>query len=134
MKERDLKPCEACGRALTHDGSPLFYRITIESLILDPGAIQRRIGLGLAMGSHRLAQVMGPDEDLARTVVGPRSFLLCLPCAVKALGALVDPAADPTSSVRVCRRCGFSFECPSTTADGVGDYFVDPDLCPKCTP
>jgi hypothetical protein len=48
---------------------PLFYRVTIETIGLDAGAIQRERGLTMMLGgSSDLAAAFSPDTHLARVI------------------------------------------------------------------
>ena len=80
MKQNEITKCLVCGEGIAHDGNIQFFRITIESLLLNLGAIQRQHGLEMMMGKAAgLAQVMGMDEDLAKTYA-KESGLICQPC------------------------------------------------------
>lgn len=50
FKQRDIKPCMACGGKLMAGGSVTFYRITAEYLMLDVGEIRRQAGFEQMMG------------------------------------------------------------------------------------
>lgn len=79
IKERDLEPCAVCGR---HHENPAFYRVTLESCVLDGKAVRRQLGLGMMMGNAAIAQALGPNEDMAKIVSSERKTL-CLDCALK---------------------------------------------------
>ncbi len=79
MKREDLKKCAICKEGLAHGGSPMFYRIKIESMILNLQALQEQAGLEIMLGSPDLAHVMGPDRDIA-TKAGGNEVLICLEC------------------------------------------------------
>lgn len=83
MKEKDLRPCDICRKPLGHSGVPLFYRVRIEIMGLDLGAIRRQIGLGMMIGNAAIARVMGPDEDMAKPVVPAEDLILCRECALE---------------------------------------------------
>lgn len=79
LKERDLAPCALCGK---HHEAPIFYRVTVDSCAFDTAAVQRQIGLGMMMGGNAaIAQVMGPDDDMAK-IVSTETKTLCLECAM----------------------------------------------------
>lgn len=82
MKEKDLRPCDLCEKALAHDGVPLFYRVRIEIMGLDLSAIRRQVGLGMLIGNAAIARVMGPDEDMAKPVVPAEDVIICRECAM----------------------------------------------------
>lgn len=78
IKERDLRPCKVCGKR--HE-APVFYRVQVESFAFDMQAVQRQVGLGMMMGGNAgIAQVMGPDEDMAKCL-SSETAILCLDCA-----------------------------------------------------
>jgi len=80
LKERDLQRCASCGNR--HEAAVL-YRVTVETFGLDLGAIRRQIGLGMMMGGNAaIAQVMGPDEDMAKRI-DTSTVILCLDCATR---------------------------------------------------
>lgn len=86
MKERELTKhmkCDACRRELTETGLPLFWTLTVTRYGLDAGAIRRRMGLGMAVGSGALASILGPDEDLAVKLMEPVEITLCEQCAIQ---------------------------------------------------
>ncbi len=68
MKEAELREvckCILCGNKIMHDGLPLFWRVRVERYGLKADAIGRQQGLSVLIGHAQLAQVMGPDEDMA---------------------------------------------------------------------
>lgn len=75
FKRKDIKPCHICEQGI----DTMFYRVRIETFILDSGAIQRQAGLELMLNSPDLAQIMGPDEDLAQKTE-ESTVLVCLKC------------------------------------------------------
>jgi hypothetical protein len=90
MKQRDIKPCAICNKGLAHDSNFLFWRIKFDRLGLDLNAIQQQHGLELMMGSPVLANVMGPDRDIAKVV----EALVCEPCVLQRLFGLFFIAED----------------------------------------
>lgn len=86
MKHKDFKPCHLCGKGVMHAGHPLFLRISVDRLGIDAKAVQRAHGLELMMGGNALlANVMGPDEDLAKVIDGKHDMLICIRCASEPL-------------------------------------------------
>ncbi len=88
MKAREIKPCAICGRGVMHSGVPLFYRVKVESMGIDVGAVKRQAGLEQVFGGGQagavLADVMGPDPDIARPVIEDQpTVLICQPCALE---------------------------------------------------
>ena len=86
MKHKDFKPCHLCGKGMMHAGHPLFLRVTIERLGINKRAVDRAAGLEMMMGGNAmLANIMGPDEDLAEVIDGRTDMLICTPCASEPL-------------------------------------------------
>lgn len=81
LKHKDFKPCLLCGKGMMHAGSITFFRLTLERHLIDTRAVQRAHGMELMMGNARLANIMGPDEALAKQV-DTNTFLICEPCAI----------------------------------------------------
>lgn len=82
LQRRELTKCSRCGRGLLHHGVPLCYRVTIERLGFDAGAVQRRHGLELMTGSPAIAEVFSTGEPLARRLWAAGG-LVCEPCAME---------------------------------------------------
>ena len=81
MKQRDIQPCVMCQRGVMHDNNLAFYRLDLQYLIANVGAIQRQSGLEMLLGGHaRIALALGPDEDMA-TPISQGVVLVCLECA-----------------------------------------------------
>lgn len=88
MKESELRQhsaCSVCGMEILHAGLPLFWRVTVERFGIDMQAAKRQTGLGMMLGSHALAAVMGPDEDIAVPLMEPKVLTFCEPCALRPL-------------------------------------------------
>jgi hypothetical protein len=86
MKHKDFKPCHLYGKGVMHAGHPLFLRISVDRLGVDMNAVRRAHGLEMTMGGNGLlANVMGPDEDLAKVIDGQHDMLICGACAEKPL-------------------------------------------------
>ena len=87
MKRAELlkhAKCSLCGKGIGHTGLPLFWRLTVERFGVDIRAAQRQDGLGAFLGSHALAAVMGPDEDLAKPMMeAPAVLTVCESCGVE---------------------------------------------------
>ena len=85
LKQRDLEPCILCDKGVMHAGDPVVYRISIQQFVFNVRAIQRQHGLEMSMGDAApLAQIMGPNDDLAKATGKPLTGLLCAPCAMTA--------------------------------------------------
>jgi hypothetical protein len=87
MKEKELREaanCAMCGKPFGHSGLPLFWRVTIERFGVDYQAMRRQDGLtGLLGGNVALAQIMGPDENIATPMMEPIKVTVCEPCSQK---------------------------------------------------
>ena len=104
MKQSKISNCLLCKKGVLHENNLMFYRISIETLIADLGAIQRAAGLEMMVGGDTaLARIMGPDEDIAKTVT-TMDGLVCLPCLARAsLGALLEVAANDEGAAAEAR-------------------------------
>ena len=72
-----------CGKGIGHTGLPSFWRVKIRRYGLDMNALKRQQGLGMMLGGHgMLAQVMGPDEDMAK-VMSSVEITICEDCCCK---------------------------------------------------
>ncbi len=85
MKQKDIKPCSKCGKGVMHTGLPLFWKISIMRYGIDIDAVKRQSGLEMMLDGHAtLANVMGPDEDIAKPVTGKMiNITLCEHCAME---------------------------------------------------
>lgn len=87
MRENELREsatCFKCQKPIGHAGHPMFYRLTLETFGLDYNAIQRQTGLTMALGGHAaLAQVMGPDEEMAKPLGEACKLTVCVPCMLE---------------------------------------------------
>jgi len=108
MKHRDFKPCALCGKGMMHRGDPTFFEVTIGRRIISPGAVNRAVGMELMMGGNaELANLMGPDEDLAVAVSNDHKVLICTPCALSPQGIaqieerILDAAEEADASEAV---------------------------------
>ena len=95
MKEEELRKFAVCGhchRKLGESRLPLFWVVTIERFGLDLKAMERQQGLGMMLGHGGLAQVMGPNEDLAIPMMDKVRVSICDPCSTEnvMLAALVE--------------------------------------------
>lgn len=86
IKERELIAlgnCKICGKRLLEDtGVPLFYVIEISRAGFVSAAVRRRVGLSMMLNDNDfLAGIMGPDEDLAKVLEGPRKVVVHESCA-----------------------------------------------------
>lgn len=80
MKQRDLKPCSGCGEGVMHEGIPIFYRFRMDTMGVDANAVRQQHGMEMMMGgAAALAQIMGPDPDIAKEV-NSKYIVLCHGC------------------------------------------------------
>ena len=85
MKAVELRrhsTCSLCETPIGQDGSPLFWRVTVERFSMDRVAVGRQDGLANLVGSRAVAEIIGPDHDLARSVIVPRTITLCDRCGL----------------------------------------------------
>lgn len=96
MKEGDLQPCGVCNKGLMHTGLPLFWKVSIERYGIDAAAVHRQVGLGMMLGSGRLATVMGPDEDMATRIGDTVDILMCEDCVLQnyPIAAIAEMSGD----------------------------------------
>lgn len=79
MKLSELTPCILCGGKL----APVFYRVTVEQVMLDNTALNQVLGLNtMFAGILRLAEVMAPQDDVTLTLQS-ESGLVCQDCYVE---------------------------------------------------
>ena len=93
LKHKDVQPCGLCRKGVAHSGHPLFYVLEVSRYGIDSRAVQRAHGLELVLGLGqgmatdsdvaRIANVMGPDEDLVKQIDPPEKFWICHPCAME---------------------------------------------------
>lgn len=106
MRERDLRPCDLCGRPLTTgpDGQPspieAGARVTVQRMLIDRMALQQRLGLQQMFGGERpgaaaIAQAFHGGAHLLLELPELRhDALLCYGCWMKHLGGLVEALVD----------------------------------------
>lgn len=84
MKEKELRElatCAACKRKIGETDYPFFYKVKVSRFGLDKGAMDRQAGLEMMVGSVEIAQVMGPNEDLAQEVMKEKTIMICEDCS-----------------------------------------------------
>ena len=86
LKRDELGKCCLCGKGVCHNRDLQFYRLSLESFILNPNAIQRRSGMEQFFGGGpsgaALAGVMGPDEDIGTQMFVEEKMIVCSPCVM----------------------------------------------------
>ncbi len=87
MKQPELKPCAVCGKGLAHGGQISFYKVKIEQMVIDLGAMRRQAGLEMMVGG--LAFHMGPQEDIAKPLQ-EKEVLLCMTCSGVCIAELME--------------------------------------------
>lgn len=106
MKQREFSPCVVCNKGVAHEGNLCFYRLKIEHMVLNVGAINRQHGLEMMLGGHgAIAQAMGLDEDLARTA-SDCTVLVCADCACQdqVIAAIHEQAVTAAEKQEEARR------------------------------
>lgn len=83
MKRSELKNCAVCDKGLMHSGSVAFFRVTLQRMIFDLDAVRELHGLETMMRSPVIANVLGPNRDLADPLneEGPITILICDDCS-----------------------------------------------------
>lgn len=77
-----------------HSGIPIFFRVRIERMAVNMGAVQRQHGLELMLGGHApLAMVMGLNEDLAVELGDPVTAIVCMDCSINGRIAEIEELA-----------------------------------------
>ena len=85
MKERELRKyltCSVCRKPIGAAGLPLFFRVTLERFGVDVKVTRRQDALGDFIGSSRIAEVMGPNEDMTQTLMEKLTLSICEACAI----------------------------------------------------
>lgn len=95
MKQTDLRPCSNCGNGVMHAGHALFYRMKIETMVVDIAAVQQQAGLEMMLGGNAaLAFVMGPQRDMAKAAAA-LEVIVCMPCMMTvSMGELLALGAE----------------------------------------
>ena len=86
MKESELRKhakCSLCSELIGHTGMPIFWTVQVFRHGVDLSAVRRQDGLGMMLGNTALAQVMGPDEEMTKVLLGPVDLDLCEKCALE---------------------------------------------------
>lgn len=81
LKESELIKlgrCPLCQKSQLA-GGVTFYKVEISRGVFDLNAVRRAAGLEMQIGA--LAQIMGPDENLARIFKGPKTVFVHEQCA-----------------------------------------------------
>jgi hypothetical protein len=92
-----LGHCAVCRKPLLdrEKASITFYRVTIARAGFLLQSLERRAGLAMMLGgSHGLARAMGPNEDFAKIIDGPRDVAVHEACAGD-VGHLLELFGEP---------------------------------------
>jgi len=81
MKQTEIQKCIICGQGVMHCGLPLFYKVKIQRFGIDIKAVTRQHGLEQFMGNAMLANIMGPDEDIANPIDDELEAFVCEECS-----------------------------------------------------
>ena len=78
MKLSALKPCDVCGGKI----APVFYRVTVEQMIINVTAVNQVIGLATMFGGALgIAEIFAPNDDVTLKFQ-ENTVSLCGDCAV----------------------------------------------------
>lgn len=86
MKEEEARAfahCAICKQKFGKCGGPILFKVIVEQHALNLANVQRQNALGLFLGSGRLAQAMGQDEDITVVINPATQFTICQSCACK---------------------------------------------------
>lgn len=78
---RAIAQCASCDQPVGRSG-PIFFRVTVEQIILDVVQCQRQHGLAVYLQSASLAAIMGTNEDLAK-ISDTSRVGICMSCAAE---------------------------------------------------
>lgn len=96
MREDELRQhakCDYCNKLIGHTGLPGFITVELKTWSIDLGACRRQDGLAQVLGgSHALAQVMGPQEEMAKQVYSETAT-----CCMSCLNNFPDKVVDDES-------------------------------------
>lgn len=104
MREQELRAhatCSLCRQKIGASGIPLFYRVTVERFGVKLDAVRRQVGLEMMLGgSVRIAQAMGPDEEMTLPMMDPLVLVVCEPCST-GRECCVAQLAETESTVKI---------------------------------
>lgn len=86
MKSTEIRKyaqCCMCGKKIGTATLPLFFTIEISCYKFNHRALERQTGFEMMLGSAALAEVLGPDEDLAEKTEGPIKVSICFDCCTE---------------------------------------------------
>jgi hypothetical protein len=82
MQDDRIRKCDLCGEGLAR-AVPVFFRVSIERMGIDVGAVRAIMGLATILGSQRLASVMAPDNEVAKPIGDPDELVICHQCGIE---------------------------------------------------
>lgn len=84
LKKQELKKCALCDQGMMHSGDIQFYRLSLESFVIDHRGVQETSGMEQMMGGGSfgamMAGVMGTNPDIAKQMFQEKNMLVCSPC------------------------------------------------------
>lgn len=83
MRAGDFKKCAVCKKGVAHTGVPLFYRVSVEHMGIDPTAVQRTDAMEKYMGGAVALARVFEDPVIASPIVPAMTILVCQNCAVE---------------------------------------------------
>lgn len=81
IPEQDLRSCAGCSKPILASGGLTFWMGTIFRGIIDPQAVQERVGLSMMMGGSQALASAFSSRPIARQFDGPFSITVCEHCA-----------------------------------------------------
>ncbi len=95
MKEKELRQLSTCSfcneKLFANNVVPMFWTMKVSQYILDTAALQRQTGLEMMMGGAAgLAQVMSPNEDLAKEIGEEKTLSVCMECMTNKFGEIYE--------------------------------------------
>jgi hypothetical protein len=86
----EIKPCALCKGGVVHSGNPMFYELTMSSVIVDADSVRRLQGLEMMMGGNAaVARALSPSNTVAHRLGEPTRHFICIDCALR---ESVEPA------------------------------------------
>ena len=83
MKQNEFEKCIKCDKGMMHNNQIAFFVVNIKYMGMDLNAVREQHGLEMSMGAAApLAQIMGPNRDLAKPIDQAKAFL-CMDCAIQ---------------------------------------------------
>jgi hypothetical protein len=82
MNEEEIRAhavCAKCGKKIGHDNAATFFTLDIRRWLIDFDAVKRQSAFALMVGHSAIAQALGPNEDMAKSI-GSVEITLCEEC------------------------------------------------------